>query len=118
MPKWKKKREALRTLDYTRRGFRLKDGRLHLADGIVLTVVWSPDLPAAPSSVRVYQDSVGHWYASFVASNSCRATARNGSCDRCGLGREGDRDHHIRCYDLSHASTGRAPRRSWRSTSG
>ncbi len=41
MPQWKTKREALPTLDYTRRGFRLKDGRLHLAGRIVLTVVWS-----------------------------------------------------------------------------
>ncbi|MGX5185461.1 helix-turn-helix domain-containing protein [Streptomyces avermitilis] len=55
MPRWKKKREALPTLNYTRRGFRLKDGRLSLAGGIVLTVVWSHNLPAEPSSVRVYQ---------------------------------------------------------------
>lgn len=39
MPKWKKKRESLPTPNYTRRGFRLKDGRLHLAGGIALTVV-------------------------------------------------------------------------------
>ncbi|AUA14146.1 hypothetical protein CFP59_06324 [Streptomyces malaysiensis subsp. malaysiensis] len=70
MPKWKKKREALPTLNYTRRGFRLRDDRLHLAGGIVLTVVWSRDLPAEPSSVRVYQDSVGHWYCSFGATRS------------------------------------------------
>ena len=31
-----------------------------------MTVVWSRDLPADPSSVRVYQDSTGAWYASFV----------------------------------------------------
>ncbi|MGW0390247.1 RNA-guided endonuclease InsQ/TnpB family protein [Streptomyces sp. NPDC003042] len=66
MPKWKKKREALPSLNYTKRGFRLKDGRLYLAGGIALTVVWSRDLPADPSSVRVYQDSLGHWYCSFV----------------------------------------------------
>ena len=66
MPTWKTKREALPTLNYTKHGFRLKDGRLHLAGGIVLTVVWSRDLPAEPSSVRVYQDSLGHWYCSFV----------------------------------------------------
>ncbi|MFC9130900.1 RNA-guided endonuclease InsQ/TnpB family protein [Streptomyces sp. NPDC057099] len=66
MPTHKKKREALATLNYTRRGFRLKDGRLHLAGGIVVRVVWSRGLPAEPSSVRVYQDSLGHWYASFV----------------------------------------------------
>lgn len=68
MPRIKRKRDALPTLNYTQRGFRLKDGRLHLAGGIVLTVVWSRDLPAAPSSVRVYRDSVGHWYASFVVA--------------------------------------------------
>lgn len=66
MPKFKKKDRSTPTLNYTRRGFRLKAGRLHLANGIVLTVVWSRDLPAEPSSVRVCRDSLGHWYASFV----------------------------------------------------
>ncbi|ARF58021.1 RNA-guided endonuclease InsQ/TnpB family protein [Streptomyces gilvosporeus] len=66
MPKYKKKREARPTLEYTKRGFRLKDGRLHLAGGVVVRVVWSRELPKPPSSVRVYRDSVGHWWASFV----------------------------------------------------
>ncbi|MGW4625610.1 RNA-guided endonuclease InsQ/TnpB family protein [Streptomyces rubiginosohelvolus] len=66
MPRIRRKRDALPTLNYTQRGFRLKDGRLHLAGGIALTVVWSRDLPSAPSSVRVYRDSIGHWWASFV----------------------------------------------------
>jgi putative transposase len=66
MPRWKKKREALPTLNYTKRGFRLKDGRLHLAGGIAVSVVWSRELPKPPSSVRTYQDTLGHWYASFV----------------------------------------------------
>ncbi|WP_307037408.1 RNA-guided endonuclease InsQ/TnpB family protein [Streptomyces canus] len=66
MPGYKKKREAAPTLNYTRRGFRLKAGRLHLAGGVVVPVVWSRELPAEPSSVRVYQDGVGDWYASFL----------------------------------------------------
>ncbi|WP_406436534.1 transposase [Streptomyces sp. NBC_01613] len=66
MPRLKKKWDADPTLNYTRRGFCLKEQRLHLAGGIVVTVVWSRALPADPSSVRVYQDSIGHWYASFV----------------------------------------------------
>jgi putative transposase len=66
MPRWKKKREALPSLNYTRRGFRLRDGRLHLAGGIVVRPVWSRELPADPTSVRVYRDAVGHWWASFV----------------------------------------------------
>ncbi len=68
MPRAKRKRDALPSLNYTRRGFRLKGGRLHLAGGIGLTVVWSRDLPAAPTSVRVFRDSIGHWYASFVVT--------------------------------------------------
>ncbi|MFL1379584.1 MULTISPECIES: RNA-guided endonuclease InsQ/TnpB family protein [unclassified Nocardiopsis] len=66
MPKHKKRREADPSLNYTVRGFRLRGGRLHLAGGIVLAVVWSRPLPAAPSSVRIYRDGLGHWYASFV----------------------------------------------------
>ena len=68
MPKYKKKREALPTLEYTKRGFRLKDGHLHHAGGIVVRPVWSRELPKPPSSVRVYRDSVGHWWGSFVTA--------------------------------------------------
>lgn len=68
MPRFKKQKYARPTLNYTRRGFRLRDGRLHLAGGIALNVVWSRDLPGEPSSVRVYQDTLGHWYASFVVT--------------------------------------------------
>ncbi|WP_030387799.1 RNA-guided endonuclease InsQ/TnpB family protein [Streptomyces sp. NRRL S-241] len=68
MPRIKRRREAAPSLNYTRRGFRLREGRLHLAGGIVLTVVWSRDLPCDPTSVRVYRDSLGHWYASFVVT--------------------------------------------------
>ncbi len=66
MPRFKKKHAAAPTLNYTRRGFRLREGRLHLAGGITVRVVWSRHLPAQSSSVRVYRDVLGHWYASFV----------------------------------------------------
>jgi putative transposase len=66
LPKFKKRSVALPTLNYTVRGFSLKDGVLRLAGGISPAVVWSRDLPSEPSSVRVYRDSLGHWYASFV----------------------------------------------------
>lgn len=68
MPQHKKKNHSRPSLNYTRRGFRIKGGRLVLAGGTVLTVVWSRELPTVPSSVRVYQDSLGHWYASFVVA--------------------------------------------------
>jgi putative transposase len=66
MPTPRRKHRSTATLEYTRRGFRLRDGRLHLAGGIVVTVVWSRELPGDPSSVRVYRDTLGHWYGSFV----------------------------------------------------
>ncbi len=61
-----KKKHAAVSINYTRNGFAIKDSRLVLAGGIRLPVVWSRELPSEPSSVRVYQDSLGHWYASFV----------------------------------------------------
>ena len=78
MPKYKKKHATDATLNYTQRGFRIKNGRLHLAGGIVLSVVWSRDLPKAPSSVRVHRDSLGHWYASFVVATTTKALPATG----------------------------------------
>ena len=65
-PKVKKLKKALPSLEYTTRGFRLKDGRLCLPGKVTIPVVWSRELPSEPSSVRVCQDNLGHWYASFV----------------------------------------------------
>ncbi|MGI8305602.1 hypothetical protein [Saccharopolyspora hattusasensis] len=73
MPKFKKKALARPSLNYTLRGYRITDGRLHLTGGIVCTVVWSRELPSAPSSVRVYQDAQGHWYCSFVVATEVRS---------------------------------------------
>ena len=78
MPKYKKKREALATLEYTKRGFRLKDGRLHLAGGIMVRPVWSRELPGPASSVRVYRDAVGNWWASFVVPAVTETLPRTG----------------------------------------
>ncbi|MFC9896818.1 RNA-guided endonuclease InsQ/TnpB family protein [Nocardia sp. NPDC127579] len=66
MPRLKKKGLAAPSLNYSRRGFRVKDGRLHLAGGLVVRPVWSRPFIGAPSSVRVYRDRIGHWYCSFV----------------------------------------------------
>ncbi len=70
LPRFKSRRTSFPSLNYSKDGFRLaeSDGRtrLRLAGGIVLSVVWSRQLPSLPRSVRVYQDSLGHWYACFV----------------------------------------------------
>jgi putative transposase len=68
MPRFKSKHRAAPTLNYTLRGFGLDGKSLKLAGGIVVRPVWSRDLPAAPSSVRIYRDSLGRWWCSFVVA--------------------------------------------------
>lgn len=68
MPKYKKKHRSRPSLNYTKRGFGVKDGKLYLAGDIVAAPVWSRALPAKPSSARIYQDSLGRWYVSFVVA--------------------------------------------------
>lgn len=65
-PTMKSRRRTLPSLEYTKRGFSIRDGRLILPKGVSIPVVWSRELPSEPTSVRVYQDSLGDWYASFV----------------------------------------------------
>lgn len=65
-PRFKSAKKTLPSLEYTLRGFSVRDGRLMLPKGVRVPVVWSRDLPSDPTSVRVYRDTLGHWYASFV----------------------------------------------------
>ncbi|WP_043663969.1 RNA-guided endonuclease InsQ/TnpB family protein [Streptomyces xylophagus] len=107
MPKCKKKHAADPTLNYTQSGFRLKDGRLHLAGGIVLSVVWSRELPKPPSSVLVCRESLGHWYASFVVATTTEelpATGRDIGID-WGVKETATTTSDI--HDLPHAQHGR-----------
>ena len=67
-PVIKRRKDALPSLEYTVRGFTVRAGRLVLPKGVTVPVVWSRDLPSQPSSVRVYQDSLGHWCASFAVT--------------------------------------------------
>ncbi|MEU0169706.1 transposase [Streptomyces iakyrus] len=110
MPRYKKKRETDPTLNYTRRGFRLKDGRLHLAGNIVLTVVWSRDLPAEPSSVRVYRDNVGHWYASFVVPAVVEQLPETGAVLGVDWGVRETATTTSDAHDLPHAEHGKKSR--------
>ncbi|MFE0459181.1 RNA-guided endonuclease InsQ/TnpB family protein [Kitasatospora sp. NPDC058965] len=107
MPKPKKKREALPSLNYTTRGFRLKGGRLHLAGEIVLSVVWSRDLPSVPSSVRVYRDAVGHWWASFVVTTGVEPLPATGAVIGIDWGVRETATTTSDRHDLPHAQHGR-----------
>ncbi|RSO00369.1 transposase [Streptomyces sp. WAC 05379] len=107
MPRHKKKREALPSLNYTRRGFRLKDSRLHLAGGIVVRPVWSRRLPKLPSSVRVYRDAVGHWWASFVVPAVTEQLPETGRVIGIDWGVRETATTTSDAHDLSHAQHGR-----------
>ncbi|MGP3926265.1 RNA-guided endonuclease InsQ/TnpB family protein [Streptomyces sp. 8N616] len=107
MPTYKRKREAEPTLNYTRRGFRLKDGRLHLAGGIVVRVVWSRPLPAEPSSVRVYRDSLGHWYCSFVTPAQLQPLPPTGAVIGIDWGVKETATTTSDAHDLRHTRHGR-----------
>jgi putative transposase len=107
MPKYKKKHQAALSLNYTQRGFRIKDSRLHLAGGTVVTVVWSRELPKSPSSVRVYRDSLGHWYASFVVSATTEALPETGAVIGIDWGVKEAATTTSDDYDLPHAQHGK-----------
>lgn len=70
-PRFKSVKTSQPSLNYTRNTFSLRpdaSGRLRLVltGRMSVPVVWSRPLPEAPSSVRVYRDVRGHWWASFV----------------------------------------------------
>jgi putative transposase len=79
MPRFRKRDKSLPTVNYTRQAFTLRDRRLTLAGGIAVGVVWSRELPAEPSSVRVYRDTLGHWYASFVVQVQAQPLPETGA---------------------------------------
>ncbi|HEX6683501.1 MAG TPA: transposase [Candidatus Limnocylindrales bacterium] len=65
-PKLKSKHRG-QAIRFTRNGFRLRgNGRLFLAKVGEMRVVWSRELPAAPSSVTAIKDRAGRYFASFV----------------------------------------------------
>ncbi len=107
MPRFKKKELAAPTLNYTRRGFRLKHGRLHLAGGIAAIVVWSRDLPAEPSSVRIYRDILGHWYASFAVPARVEPLPATGRVIGIDWGVTETATTTADEYDLPHAEHGK-----------
>ncbi|MBB6171645.1 putative transposase [Nocardiopsis mwathae] len=108
MPRFKKKDLANPTLNYTRRGFRLHgDGRLVLAGGIAVRPVWSRDLPAEPSSVRVYRDGLGHWYCSFVVPAQVEALPATGKAIGIDWGVRETATTTSGAHDLPHSEHGR-----------
>src|SRR5699024_9856523 len=69
--------------------------------------MWSRDLPAPPSSVRVYRDPVGHWYASFVVPAQVEPSPETGRALGVDWGVTETATTSDDAYDLPHAQHGK-----------
>ncbi|NEP82601.1 MAG: IS200/IS605 family element transposase accessory protein TnpB, partial [Okeania sp. SIO3B3] len=64
-PKFKSKKSK-QTARFTKGGFKVGQHKVYLAKIGKLKIVWSRELPAAPSSVTVIKDSANRYFLSFV----------------------------------------------------
>jgi putative transposase len=68
-PRFKSRKKSRASAEYTRSGFRYRDGQLYLAKMTgPLAVAWSRPLPdgAEPSTVTVSRDAAGRWFVSLL----------------------------------------------------
>ncbi|WP_427890953.1 RNA-guided endonuclease InsQ/TnpB family protein [Kribbella sp. GL6] len=107
MPGFKKRSLADPSLNYTRPGFRLRGRKLNLVGNITVNVVWSRELPSAPSSVRIYRDSLGHWYASFVVKTATQRLPVTGAALGIDWGVKEIATTTSDSHDLPHPGFGR-----------
>lgn len=71
-PRFKSKRTARKSAEFTRSAFSWRDGQLTLAKtSDPLDIVWSRPLPEAstPSSVTISQDAARRWYVSILVED-------------------------------------------------
>ncbi|MGW5237255.1 RNA-guided endonuclease InsQ/TnpB family protein, partial [Streptomyces nodosus] len=72
-PRFKSKKKSRASAEYTRSGFKWRDGRLTLAKmSAPLDIRWSRPLPegAAPTTVTVSCDSAGRWFVSLLCEDT------------------------------------------------
>ncbi|WP_337193389.1 RNA-guided endonuclease TnpB family protein [Actinomadura rayongensis] len=66
-PRFKSRKDSRQAIRLTRNGFSVRrNQRLYLAKIGEIRVRWSRDLPSDPSSVTVFRDAAGRYFASFV----------------------------------------------------
>lgn len=68
-PTFKARKKTLPSLEYTVRGFALRDSRLRLPAGVSIPVVWSRDLPSDPTACA----STGTISGTGMPRSSCAA---------------------------------------------
>jgi putative transposase len=107
LPQFRKRGGSAPTMNYTKQGFTLRDGHLTIAGGIRLRVIWSRELPSAPSSVRVYQDALGRWYVSFVVQAEAQPYPQTGEVIGVDWGVKDIAVTTSAAHDLPHPQFGR-----------
>jgi putative transposase len=70
-------------------------------------VVWSRQLPAEPSSARVYRDSLGHWYCSFVVPAELQPLPQTSAVIGIDWGVKETATTTSDAHDLPHAQHGK-----------
>ncbi|MDA8393193.1 MAG: transposase [Actinomycetota bacterium] len=94
-PRFKRRRDGYATARWTKRGFGVSGSgvgtagdRLSVAVGggrISLVVVWSRPLPTSPTSMTIYRDRAGQYWASFVVEVEVPDIAENPTWRSTGL---------------------------------
>lgn len=75
-PRFKSRKKSRASAEYSRSGFRWRDGQLFLAKmAEPLNIVWSRPLPEGvePSTVTVSKDSAGRWFVSMLCEDTIEA---------------------------------------------
>ncbi len=83
-----KKKGTHHSARWTRNGFSIRDSKLFVAvkgGRIGLRVIWSRELSSEPSSVTIYRDHCGRYFASFVVSIEVPETRLNPTGQVTGL---------------------------------
>jgi putative transposase len=75
-PRFKSKKKSRASAEYTRSGFKFRDGQLTLAKmSAPLDIRWSRPLPegAEPTTVTVSRDAAGRWFVSLLCEDTIKA---------------------------------------------
>lgn len=76
-PRFKSRKKSRASAEYTRSGFRWRDGQLTLAKMTdPLDIRWSRDLPGEPSTVTVSRDPAGRWFVSLLVETTVETLPR------------------------------------------
>lgn len=75
-PRFKSKHDK-QSAEFTKNGFKLRDGKLYLAKIGEIKVYWSRQLPNEPTSVTIQKNKSGKYFASFVCEVGSQEYPKN-----------------------------------------